>query len=311
VTGLIPEILAISAVFALRYLLTPLISGREIRDLIKYLKRNEETKQQIADLNTEVSQLKIENLKNKLKVYNKNEEIKMTREEFKKSADEFINKYVGKYLDYDKAYGNQCKDVFSAFNSEVVKNTKYIFGNAIELWNSIPQSIYDRIDNTPAAVPEQGDVIIWGKGIGQYGHCAIATGNGDVNSFESLDQNYPAGDPCHKQQHNYSAVLGWFRAKTDNNAPKSPQTPEKTKEDLTITQNLYPGLRNNEGVKKLQTKLKQLGYFPADIKPTGNYLKITIQAVTTYQIARAIVSNAGSYGAGYCGPRTREKLNKE
>lgn len=309
--SLVPEILAISAVFALRYLLTPFISGREVKDLIKYLRRNEETKQQIADLNAQVSQLKIENLKNKLKAYNNDEDKKMTRDEFKKAAENFIKKYDGKFIDYDKAYGNQCKDEFSAFNVEVAKNNKYIYGNAIELWDTIPQEIYERIENTPQAVPELGDVIIWDRGIGQYGHCAIATGNADVNTFESLDQNYPAGTPCHKQQHNYHHVLGWFRVRTENNAPQSPQTPEKPKDDIQITQNLYPGLRNNEVVKKLQQKLKNLGFFPAEVDCTGNYLQTTKHAVVLYQIARGIISNVGNYGAGYCGPKTREKLNKE
>jgi hypothetical protein len=55
--------------------------------------------------------------------------------------------------------------------------------------------------------------MIWGSGT--WGHVAIFV-EGDVDSFRSMDQNYPTGSPCHIQNHtNYDGVLGWIRFKRD------------------------------------------------------------------------------------------------
>ncbi len=73
---------------------------------------------------------------------------------------------------------------------------------------------------------------------------------------------------------------------------------------IVITQNLTLGSQNNE-VVELQNKLKQLGYFPKDVSPTGYFGLITKQAVMKYQ--RSI----GIYPCGIVGPRTRKALNNQ
>ena len=71
---------------------------------------------------------------------------------------------------------------------------------------------YDKIANTPTGVPQKGDIVIWGQGVGPYGHIAVFY-QGDAMKFTSFDQNWPVGTVCHFQPHNYTGVLGWFRPK--------------------------------------------------------------------------------------------------
>ena len=71
---------------------------------------------------------------------------------------------------------------------------------------------FDKFDNTPTGVPNKGDILFWGTGVGPYGHVAIYV-SGDVMNIKSFDQNYPTGSSCHLQDHNYKGVLGWLRLK--------------------------------------------------------------------------------------------------
>lgn len=96
------------------------------------------------------------------------------------------------------------------------------------------------------------------------------------------------------------------------NAPQAPQTQELPPQapKYQINSNLYPGLVNNEEVKKLQDFLKSILYFPADMASTGNYGTITKSAIAHLQVDNKIVDSLTAYGAGYCGPKTRDLINK-
>jgi len=122
--------------------------------------------------------------------------------------EEFFKKYDGKFLDYDKAFGAQCKDVFSAYNKEVVGNPNYIYGDAKDmLVNGEASGVYVKVDT-----PQLGDVVIWGTQMGQWGHIAIFK-SGTKSSFVSFDQNYPLGSNCHFVNHTSRGVIGYLRAK--------------------------------------------------------------------------------------------------
>ena len=133
---------------------------------------------------------------------------------------DFFKKYNNKKVDYDGAYGAQCVDLFRYFNKEVlgIAQPKGVNG-AKDFWSNYDKDAnlhnnFDRIANTPSFVPQLGDVAIWGNGT--YGHIAICTGKGDVNKFESFDQNYPTGSACHYVTHNYSGFRGVFRPKAQD-----------------------------------------------------------------------------------------------
>ena len=132
------------------------------------------------------------------------------------TPDEHFNFWNTKYDDFDKAYGPQCKDVFSRYNKEFFGNP-YLKGNAIQLWNNLTvQKYYTQIKNTLALIPQKGDVAIFNSTLkNPYGHVSICTGRGNWLWFQSFDQNLPLGTPCHFQNHNYiyPRVLGVLRPK--------------------------------------------------------------------------------------------------
>lgn len=124
---------------------------------------------------------------------------------------DFIAKYEGKGIDEDGGYGFQCVDLVNQYVKEVLRLSRWS-GNAVDKWTNYPKGDYDRFDNTPSAVPLPGDIIIWGKGAGPYGHIAVVV-SANVNNFVSFDQNWPLGSVCRKVTHTYGNVLGWLRPK--------------------------------------------------------------------------------------------------
>jgi surface antigen len=126
------------------------------------------------------------------------------------TLDEFFAKYDGQFVDYDAVSGPQCVDVIKQYKDEVLGLPAPALGNAKDYWNN-ESSDFERIQNSSTAVPQKGDIVIWGTGIGPYGHIAIATGTGDTSSFESFDQNFPLNSPCRFVKHNYNSVIGWLR----------------------------------------------------------------------------------------------------
>lgn len=134
------------------------------------------------------------------------------------TTQQFFDKYGGQKVDFDGWYGAQCMDLVEKYNAEVVGAPR-IGGNAIDAWDRYSQAHYTRIANTPTGVPQKGDIMIWGTGVGQYGHIAIVV-DANVNSFRSLDQNWPFSNgttPSKVITHNYTSVLGWLRPKKDVN----------------------------------------------------------------------------------------------
>ncbi len=77
-------------------------------------------------------------------------------------------------------------------------------GGATEIWYSADPDLYEFIINSLLAVPEKGDIIIWDRNAGGgFGHVSIYI-EGDVNSFVSLDQNWPTLSVVTKTKHNYT-----------------------------------------------------------------------------------------------------------
>jgi hypothetical protein len=124
---------------------------------------------------------------------------------------EFITQYNGKRNDFDNFYGAQCFDLFQFYNRDVIGGG-FVPGNAAyDIVSTYPKNLYTYVQNTPSGVPEAGNVIIWGKGYGPYGHVAIIT-EANVNSFKCLSQNDPIGRETHiKEYPNYNGVLGWLK----------------------------------------------------------------------------------------------------
>ena len=130
--------------------------------------------------------------------------------------EQFINTYYGKGFDYDKVSGIQCVDLVKMYLDKVFGMKPGAWGNAkdyYENFNNLPlKNSFTRISNTASFIPQKGDIVVWGAGLGNiYGHIAIATGEGNTGNFYSYDLNW-GSKIVQKINHNYIGVLGVLRA---------------------------------------------------------------------------------------------------
>jgi len=121
------------------------------------------------------------------------------------TLNEFVQANDGKFLDFDGVYGNQCVDLVKYWEQNI--GAPITHGNAIDYKENWQLGGYVWVDNTPTGVPRAGDIVVWS--IKPNGHVAIFL-SGDTNSFDSFDQNWPVGSPCHFQHHSYTNVSGWL-----------------------------------------------------------------------------------------------------
>ena len=144
---------------------------------------------------------------------------------------EFIKKYEGKTVDYDKAYGGQCQDLFNQYCVDVwgINNPIQQFPVASAYQNygyAKNNPNFQAIPNDPTAVPMAGDVIIWNQGVGPHGHVGIFV-EGDVMNFKAFEQNWNGVQKCRMVNHPYDHVTGWFRLKRNTPETVKPvYTPE-------------------------------------------------------------------------------------
>lgn len=105
---------------------------------------------------------------------------------------QFEKKYLGKFIDYDHSAGVQCVDLVDQYLKDCFGITNVWVIGARDFYNNFakyPQLVakFKRIPNTRDLVVQQGDIVIWGGG--KWGHCAIGTGLGTIDWFESIEQN--------------------------------------------------------------------------------------------------------------------------
>jgi hypothetical protein len=127
--------------------------------------------------------------------------------------DEFIRKYDGKFVEVAGSANakNQCVDLANAYLKEVLNQPIVEWTNARDFPSKLKEN-FNWFNNDPEAIPEKGDLMIWQHN--EWGHIAICD-TASLNEFNSFDQNYPTGTPCHIQRHTYlrPKVAGWLRLK--------------------------------------------------------------------------------------------------
>lgn len=131
--------------------------------------------------------------------------------------DDFYNRNNGKFLDFDGWYGAQCVDLVQ-FWSQALGGPRFT-GDAKDIAGQT-HGFYTWIANSPTAVPQKGDIVVWDGGYnGGPGHVAIATGWGSTSIFEVFEQNNPTGSNAHLGRHNYNHVAGWLHKEGVNEVP--------------------------------------------------------------------------------------------
>lgn len=171
---------------------------------------------------------------------------------------QYLDAYQGQSLLYnqsDPSLRGQCVQAVCFY---VTRNGKPVIWADAYQWFAGAQfpDAYERINNTPDAVPQPGDLIVWGPtlpGSGGAGHIAVCLqplpGTG---TFISVDQNW-GGQTVHKVTHTYAYIVGWLRFKNAVAALSSVSTPtqaQQTEGDEMITTQdeavkLYKMLRPN------------------------------------------------------------------
>jgi len=193
---------------------------------------------------------------------------------------EFIDKWLGKKCDFDGFYGGQCVDLYRMYVKEVLDFPQSPgVGGAAEIWDSADPDLYDFITNSPTAVPNYGDIVIWNrKAGGGFGHVDIFL-SGDANTFLGLDQNWPTLSVVTKTQHNYTNVIGWLRPKKKAD-PLDPRIAELQKEidDKNVQIGNLQG-QANELVKQNADLSSKLGTSMGEIKALTGVVESKTQAI--------------------------------
>lgn len=133
----------------------------------------------------------------------------------KMTFDAFVNKYIGRAVDYDGSAGAQCVDLAKAYLKEVHDVPQFSIGGSAKYYYtrrfSELSKKFTKIANTPDFVPLKGDIAVWdsSKG-GGHGHVAICTGEGNTKYFYSYDMNWN-GKAMKKVKHDYSGFYGVLR----------------------------------------------------------------------------------------------------
>lgn len=156
---------------------------------------------------------------------------------------EFINTYLGKSFDYDGVAGVQCVDLAKIYLDKVFGIKPGAWGNAkdyYENFNNLPlKTSFTRIANTASFVPQKGDIVVWGTGLGnKYGHIAIATGEGYTSQFYSHDLNW-GSKTVHKVLHNYKGFLGVLRPNDQTKIIEGSDEPVRTYQNGNTEEIVY------------------------------------------------------------------------
>lgn len=174
--------------------------------------------------------------------------------------DSFVKRFIGKAVDYDGVSGVQCVDLVKLYLYNVFGIRAGAWGNARDYWldfnsHKIMKENFTKIKNTPEFVPKKGDILVWSGDISiknNYGHIAIATGEGDTHTFYSYDSNWNKKE-MQKVKHTYFALYGVLRPK---NIKALFAAPDVSLGDYSLTN--VRGIYNFAGAKSGRKKVKEI-----------------------------------------------------
>ena len=130
--------------------------------------------------------------------------------------DDFVAQFNGTSVEVvDASNKYQCFDLAVAWVQWLGLQNSFQHLYAYSIYSSpteLTKQNFELIENTPLAVPQEGDIVVWSKKYnGTAGHVAIATGKGDINQFFAFSQNDPIGAVSQIKKYKYDNVLGWLR----------------------------------------------------------------------------------------------------
>lgn len=200
---------------------------------------------------------------------------------------EFINDVKSKGgVDTDRYYGKQCMDLYNYYCNNFLNLQNVGASCAKEILNnSNLMNNVKRIDNYLEFVPQKGDIAVWTGN--QYGHVAICLGEGDINSFKTIDQNWKGTRQLTEEWHNYTymAPLVFLRPKNQTNI-----------QDKSIDELADEVIALKWGVgQDRKNRLTQAGYDYNAIQQRVNE-KLSADTKSIDQLAQEVI--AGKWGVG-------------
>lgn len=115
--------------------------------------------------------------------------------------------YIGRAIDWDRAYGVQCVDLVNQYAVDRGL-PRFTGGAAADMFGQSPQA-YTWVSNTPDGVPPEGAIVVWNRGVGPWGHIAIARKGSTKSVLKTVDQNWNGRPNATAVDHNYNHVIGW------------------------------------------------------------------------------------------------------
>ena len=129
---------------------------------------------------------------------------------------DFVTKYLGKQVDYDKAYGPQCVDLYRQYCSDMgIPHTGTVEGAKDLYFNFSLNDEKKYFERKSSWFMAPGDVAIWdATSTNKYGHVAIVIMVDNKNKeLLVLEQNGFTKDGCKIVKRNFENLLGVLRKK--------------------------------------------------------------------------------------------------
>lgn len=152
----------------------------------------------------------------------------------------FIKNNLGKAVEREDSTNlNQCFDWAFAYLDDVLEVPRSSIRHlrAYEIWTLATdetKKYFDLIPNSPIAVPQKGDIVVFGTAVGVSGHVCIASGNNQgTTQFQSTDQNWGNHSFVEYIWHNYVGVFGWLRKKQVAPIPPTIDWQKKYNDEVT------------------------------------------------------------------------------
>ena len=176
---------------------------------------------------------------------------------------QFIDKWIGKKLDWDNAWAGQCVDLFRYYCNEVLEidQPAGVWG-AANFWSDFESdpvlvANFTKVENNADFTPLEGDVMVWNFNAGGgFGHIAMCTGeNTGTQYFKSFDQNWSRVSYCEIVNHSYKNVYGVLRPK--QNMKITQEEFDKIRLERDRNWNLYQDeIKKTTGLKEEIERLK-------------------------------------------------------
>lgn len=129
---------------------------------------------------------------------------------------DWVNSVVGKPIDVDGVYGDQCVDVAESYCKFLWPGNNWPqelgFGNAKDLFNNSNPNYFRKINYSPGLAPQQGDMVIYGATASNpYGHIAVVE-SATPSDIVVVEQNgfNPSGN-AYVTHRTYANMIGFIR----------------------------------------------------------------------------------------------------